>query len=151
MLLALIGGRIALGLSAHPSDDKQIQDELQRSIEASREGRPGGVMDMLSSQLSYNGQDASGNLGQVAQFIKKQRPDITVEKPDPIITGDEAHIVSPVDISVSFLGQQKSFHLKNVTLAFQRESTRKYLFFPSTTWRLTNVRADTPSDLDISQ
>jgi hypothetical protein len=150
ILVALIAGRIAIGVSHPPSDRQQIEDALQKSIQASKEGRPGGVMDLLGDNLSYNGQNASQDLGQVARFIKNQKPDITVEKPDPIITGDEAQVVSPVDITVSFLGQQKSFNLKDVILVFRREPSRQFLVFPSTRWQLIEVRAQAPASLDLA-
>ncbi len=151
ILVALVVLRVAIGLSSHPSDQQQIQTALDDSIQASREGRPGGVLDLLSKNLTFNGEDASGYQGQVAQFIKKQRPDVTVVQPNPIVTGDEAQIVSPVNITVSLLGQTKTFNLKDVILTFHREQTMKFLIFPTTRWELTEVRAQTPPALDISQ
>ena len=151
VLVALIAVRIGIGLTNRGTDQQQIQSALQRSIEASKDGRPGGVLQLLSNQLTFNGQDANGNLGQIAQFIVKQRPDVDVEKPDPVITGDEAQIISPVDIKLDFLGQQRSIHLKDVILVFHREQSMKYLVFPTTDWKLSEVRAEQVDSSDFMQ
>ncbi len=151
VLFLLVVGRIGLGLASKGSDHDQIRRALERSIQASKEGRPGGVLQLLGDQLTYNGQDAKGNLNQVAQFIVKQRPDVVVEHPDPIVTGDEAQIVSPVDITLSLLGQQKSVRLKDVVLVFRREPSMQFLVFPTTEWKLSEVRAPQVNDEDFIQ
>jgi hypothetical protein len=143
-LAVLIVVRVGIGLQDHRSDKQQITDELQRSIQASKEGRPGSVFEMLSDKVKFNEQDASENMGQVADFIKQQKPDIQVENPDPIVTGDTAAITTPVDMTFSLLGISKTLRYKDVVLVFRREPVIHFLVFPGTDWKLTDVKVDAP-------
>ena len=151
VLVVFVVARVGLVLTAHPSDRQQIQEELNRSIEASKEGRPGGVLDMISDKLTFNDQDASENIGQVAEFIKKQHPDVSVENPEPIVTGDVAQIVSPVDLKIDFLGQERSVHLKDVVMIFHREPATRSLVFPTSQWRLSEVKSQSAVNSNIVQ
>ena len=51
-----------------PSDQKMIREALDQAVLASREGRPGGVMDYLSNKFAVNSESITS--GQVANFIK---------------------------------------------------------------------------------
>lgn len=146
LLAVLLLARVGFGLVDHRSDREQILDELQKSIEASKEGRPGSVIEMISDKLTFNGKDASENIGQVADFIKSHDPEVKVENLDPIVTGDAAQIVSPVDLTVSFLTASRTMHFKEVTLMFHREPAVRFMVFPTTQWKLTDVQMpDTPA------
>jgi hypothetical protein len=151
VLVLLLIARIGIGLSSRGSDKHQIQEALQRSIQASKDGRPGGVLQLLSDRLTFNGQDAKGNMSDVAQFIVKQRPDVEVENSEPVVTGDEARILSPIDIKLDFFGQTKSVHLKQVELVFRKEPVMRYLVFPGSEWKLSDVRAPNVRDSDFIQ
>ena len=151
VLVLLIAVRVAIGFGASPSDQAQIQKALQDSIQASKEGKPGGVMDLLSSQIKFNQQDAGGNMGSVAQFIKNQRPDVEVTNQQAIVTGDTAQITSPVNLKLDFLGQQRTVHLKNVVLIFKREATTHWLILPSKTWKLAEIDAPDAGEADFLQ
>jgi hypothetical protein len=98
-------------------------------------------MDLLSDNLKYNEIDTSPNRNQIAKFIRDSRPDVSVTNPIAAVNGDDAKIVSPVDMNVSFLGQVRSFKLNQVTLDFHKEPARQFLIFPSTQWRLVSVTA----------
>lgn len=150
ILIVLIGVRVVVGLKPQEDDRTAIRRVLSESIAASREGRPGGVMDKLSSGLKVNNEEAGSNLREVANFIKKQRPEIVVSNPNPIVTGDEARITSPVEMSVSFLGQTRNIHLKDVTLLFRREDARTFGVVPTKTWKLAEVTGATPSIADLT-
>src|SRR5580658_486734 len=85
LLVLLIGGKVILSVT-HPQDDKKmIQDALSESILASKEGRPGGVMDKLSANIKYNNQDVGGSERDIARYIRSNKPDIVVENTDPDI------------------------------------------------------------------
>lgn len=136
---AIFGIRIAISTLNAPDDQEQIQVALAESIKASKEGRPGGVMDKLSANLKLNDMETSGNRGQIAQYIKQNQPDVTVIQKQAVITGDEAQISSPVDLSLNLLGQKMERRLDNVTLVFRRETDRVYLIFPTKKWKLAEI------------
>ncbi len=140
MLVLLIGGRVILSV-IHPENDADlIKQALTDSIQASKEGRPGGVMDKLSDNISLNGQNEGAFQGDIAHFIKTNKPDIQVENMTPSVTGDEATIVSPVTLTLSFLGQSVSHRIKDVTLLFRKETDHDFLILPTTRWKLAEVR-----------
>jgi hypothetical protein len=130
---------IGLKLMNRPSDQAQIQKALQDSLQASREGKPGGVLALLSDQLKVNNQ-LPPEYSQISQFVRESRPDITVDRTQALVTGDEARIVSPVEVKLDLVGQTMQQHLDNVTLVFRKEPAREFLFVPTTAWRLAEVR-----------
>ena len=120
-----------------PNDQKEIAEALQNSIQASKEGRPGGVMDLLSDKFKINEQ-TPGSFN-IAKFIRDSKPDITVSNTNAVVSGDTARIDTPVHVKFSYLTQTFDQNVPNVTLVFQKEEGHKYIFFPDTEWRLTNV------------
>lgn len=143
VLVLLVGVKVGLTLFRSHDDLKEIRQALDESIQASREGRPGGVMDLLSSSLTLNGEQAP-DARRIAQTIRDQKPDVTVQKLDPVVTGEKAVMLSPVDLKVNILGAGTSFHLDEVTLVFRKESAQEWLVIPTQKWRLTEVHL--PSD-----
>ena len=125
-----------------PDDQTLIKQALDESIKASREGRPGGVMDKLSMNVKVNDQEYSGNSRQIADFIRNSRPDISFTSSKAIITGDEARIISPAHLKTQILTQSIERDLSSVTLVFKREDDREYLVFPVKKWKLTEVKVD---------
>lgn len=122
------------------SDAKLIKDALAESIKASKEGRPGSVMDLLSDKLKVNDQD-TGPRRQIAEFIKNSRPDITVKDVEPVInpTNGTAKITSSVHLKVGAFGQNIDTDIPNVTLTFRREDGTQWLLFPVKQWKLSDV------------
>ncbi len=145
VLLIVVGFRVLTLTLGQKDDATLIKDSLRQSLEASRKGEPGGVLDLLSNSLTVNGESQSGMTTQVADFIRKQRPEVEVENQQPIVTGDEARITSPVTIKadIPIVGSQ-TIQMKDVVLTFQKETARSLLIFPVKKWRLTGVTA--PSD-----
>ena len=141
IIVAVVGVRVLISQLNQPSDQQLIQTALADSIKASKEGRPGGVMDLLSKNLTLNDMDTSPNRGQIAKFIKENQPDVNVENKHAVIAGDEAQIISPVALEMNFLGQKMSRNIDEVTLIFKRESDMEYLIFPTKKWKLAEVRA----------
>ena len=129
---------LRLTIFAPPNNDQQqIAQALQNSIQASKEGRPGGVLDLLSDKFKINEQ--SPGTFNVAKFIRNQKPDITVANTTAVVSGDTARIDTAVHVKFSYLTQTFDQNIPNVTLVFQREEGHKYIFFPTTEWHLTNV------------
>jgi hypothetical protein len=145
VLVLIVGFRVGSLVLGQKDDATMIRESLRQSLEASRKGEPGSVLDLLSSSITVNGEQQEGGRSQIADFIRKQKPDIAVANQTPIVTGDEARITSPVTITASLpvLGDQ-TFQLKDVVMTFQKESAREYLVVPVKKWRLTGVTA--PAD-----
>ncbi len=150
-MILLVGVRVIL-LIARPVDDKAlIKRALADSVLASREGRPGGVMDKLSDNLKYNDQSVGGSARDIARYIRTSRPDITVENINPVVTGDEATIISPVTLKVNLLGNPLERRLKDVTIIFRKENDKDFLIIPATRWKLAEVRVSSTSVEDLIQ
>ncbi len=150
VLIALgVLGLIGVGLTSLLSggdDQKLIQDALKASIQAGKEGKPGGVMEMLSMKVKLNDTEFNGGSREIANFIKNSKPDLSFSNSKAIITGDEARIISPAHIEVQILTNKVSRDLSAVTLVFKREDDRAYLIFPAKKWKLTEVIVD-PSQI----
>lgn len=157
IVLLLVGVAVVLGIvrvgiavATKPDDQKLIEAALAESVKASKEGRPGGVMDFLSDRLKINNTDP-GSRTQIANFIRDSRPDVVVSNHRAVITGDEARIVSPVDVQMNFLGQMQNRHLSEVTLTFRKEEATEYLVIPTTKWRLVDVQIPDASVYEFLQ
>ncbi len=140
ILVLLVGVRVVMGLSG-ADDKKLIQEALAESIKASKEGRPGGVMDKISDKLVVNSEQVGKS--QIGNVIRDMKPDVEVLKQDPIITGEEAQITSPVRLKVSLpIGNGTAFDqtINDVTLIFAKESATDWLIIPTTKWRLREVK-----------
>lgn len=133
--VVLLGVRVAINFAHPPSDQDLIQQALTASLDASRKGQAGGVLDLLSKQIKVNQSSAPDN-SEIADFIRRFKPDIQLEDRHALITGDEARIVTPVDLGL--LGQ--TARLKDVTLVFHKEQGHGFLYLPTPQWHLTEVR-----------
>lgn len=136
--LLIVIGVPALQVYPGPSERERISTALQESIRASKEGRPGGVLEYLTDQFRIN-EESPGTRNQIAKLIRDSRPEVTVDDPEPEIFGDQAKMVSTVRVKASFLGQSLDRQFDDVTLVFKREPARRYLVFPTHTWRLDQV------------
>ncbi|MGV3618657.1 MAG: hypothetical protein ACO1SV_25320 [Fimbriimonas sp.] len=136
VVLVLLVVRIGISMANRPDDQKLIERALAEAVEASKEGRPGGVMDLLSRNLKINNQEVGANGRDIAQFVRDQKPDVDVLEPKAQIIGEEGRIVSPVDVDFGLFGKR---NLKEVTLIFKKEEGTEYLVIPVTKWRLVQV------------
>lgn len=126
-----------------PPDQTLIRQALDRAILASKEGRPGGVMDFLADKFSVNSSEYGSR--QIANFIKDGHPDVSVPDEPAIIADDKARITAPVRIKVSYLGFNLDQTVDNVSLVFERETGREWLFIPVPQWKLAQVQV--PDDV----
>ena len=142
VLLLVVGFRVVSLVMGQKDDATLIRESLRQSLEASRKGEPGGVLETISNSLKVNGEDRGGNSGMIANYVRNQKPDIEVVNQNPIVTGDEARITSTVNLKVSVpgLGEQV-VPIKDVVLTFRKETGREYLVFPVKRWRLSEVTA----------
>lgn len=120
-----------------PSDQAMIDRALSESVQASKEGRPGGVMDYLADRLKVNSDEFGSR--QVANFIKDSHPDIVIPRSPAVVSGDQARITTPVSVKASYLGFSIDRKIDNVSLIFQRSEAHEWLFIPVKKWRLSQV------------
>jgi len=136
VVVALVVLRLTI-FAPQPDDQKLVADALTQSIEASKEGRPGGVLDILSSKFRINNQDP-GRVN-IAKFIRDSKPDVEVANMQAVVSGDTARIDSPVHVKAHFLTQQFDQQIPNVTFVFKKEEGTRYLVIPTTEWHLTDI------------
>lgn len=148
-LVILVGGKVISNANG-PSDQDQIQTALSKSIEASREGRPGGVMDKLSSRFKVNN-EIPASFRQIAQFIKDSKPDINVAPANAVVTGDEARMVTSVRFKVKLGEEPVEQNFNPVTLIFRKESARDWVVIPTKKWKLAEVDATGVNPTDFAQ
>lgn len=143
LVLAVIAVPVLMILARdNRPDSVLIKEAVARSIEASKEGRPGGVVDFLSAKFKIN-QIGDISMNRVAQIIKDSKPEVTVTNQEPRVSGDLAEIVSDVrvvaNVSVLTFSQQFDQTFKDVKMVFTKEDSRRFLLIPTKTWRLTSV------------
>lgn len=120
-----------------PSDQTMIDHALTEAVQASKEGRPGGVMDYLADQFKVNNDEFGSR--QVANFIKDSHPDITIPRSPAVVSGDQARITTPVSVKANYLGFSIDRKIDNVSLIFERSEGHEWLFIPVKKWRLSQV------------
>ena len=131
---------IKYALAQGVSDQALIKQTLDTAVKASRDGQPGGVLDKLSFHVKLNGTDYSGSQRNIADYIKKSQPDITFQNTKPVVTGDEATMISDADMKIDFLGRKLDRHIEKIKLVFHREDDREWLIIPTKTWKLAEVQ-----------
>jgi hypothetical protein len=131
-----------LGLTflGQPSDQQLIKEALEDAVKASRDGRPGGVLDNLSGSLQYNGDDVLDR-GAIADYVKRAKPDITIVSPTPVIRGDRAIISSAVDVTMRVGPASVPMHIDQVEITLARESGVRFGLLPTKVWRIRSVTA----------
>jgi hypothetical protein len=112
LVLALIGMFVA-SLLNQPSDKQLILQALDESIAASRM--------------------------EIADYIKRAKPEVTVMHREVVLDGDTATITTPVNVKLSMLGQSMEETLDRVTITFAAESGTKNLVIPVRKWRIIKV------------
>lgn len=134
-LAALLFVVLGMGVFGGPSDEELIKVALDEAILASKEGRPGGVVDFISQRFQVNGEQYGTR--DISKTIKDLKPSVDIEKPTPTINGNSATITSPVRLSVSF--PPVGTNLSEVTMHFEKENGTKWLIFPTKKWRMVKV------------
>lgn len=124
-------------LKPGPNDKEQIQTALKNAIKAGKEGRPGGVMEYLSDSFRVNSVSYRPGGAQVADAIKRYKPDVTVDNTEPTINGGTATITSNIELSIL----TRSISVPNVTFTFKKEDAHRWLVIPTKEWKLEGVSA----------
>lgn len=144
---ALIGAFAGYAAFFGPDDRELIHEALAESIVASREGKPGGVLEYLSRDLTFNDEPVQGN-AEISRVISMSRPDVRVINAEPEIFGDRAQIVSPVEIKLSIPGVGVNQRLERVIITFSKEPGTRWLVLPYPKWRISGVST---GDIDVSR
>ena len=137
----LLLGKIGLGFLNQPDDKTLITEAIKEAQKASREGRPGGVMDFLSVSLNVNGAEVEGNRREVWNMIKDQKPDIEFTKIEPIITREDARFESPANVKVGIAMISRTVTIPNVVINLKKEEARQWFIIPEKSWKITQIRA----------
>lgn len=138
-LLVVVAGLLAFICfgGGGKSDAALIDEALQESLRAGREGRPGSVLEILSQKIEINDQPLL-NRGMVANAIRDYKPNVTLDKTDLKIEGDKATMTGHAKMTAS--GPfPVGFDVKNASLIFAKEQSRKWLIVPDKKWRLVDV------------
>lgn len=138
-----LAGLLSYRYATLPSDRELIATALQESIRASKEGRPGGVLDHLSNSIRLNDVEYVRFQREVADAIRRLRPDVEILNPAPTITGDTAVITSAITLSTKL--PPLSMTVPQVSIEFRRENAREWLVLPASKWRVVGV--DVPEEV----
>ena len=111
VVAVLVAGKVGLGLLAKVDDKTLILEAVKDGLKASKEGRPGGVLEKLSASLTVNGEGTPGAKSQIADYLKRLKPDVEFKSLEPQVFGEEARIETPATMSVSILGMNQSVEL----------------------------------------
>lgn len=139
----MIGGIVGIALLAYvavglfapqPSDNELIGQALDEAIKAGKEGRPGSVIDFLASDFEVNGERFS--TGEIANRIRKMKPDMKFSNRTPNIDGDKADLKSAVTLSLSI---GPGMTIDNVEVIFEKRPATRMLIFPAKKWQVTDV------------
>jgi hypothetical protein len=150
-------GAIAIGLVGaagisflrQPSDEVQIQTALDEAIKASREGKPGPVLDFVSRNLSIDGIEVI-NKSDIQKFIESNRPEVVVENKNPAISGSKARITSAVTVTFRILTASMPHKLANVEFNFEKEPSLNFGILPGSKWQLREINTKNSSTQELS-
>ncbi len=138
LALAAAGFIVYQMLGPQRSDAVLIKEALAESIEAGKEGRPGGVLELLSNEFKINDQ-VIASFRDIARVVRDYKPDVEVLTQTPEVDGDTATIISAVKIKTGFPLNQ-DFTIPDVRMEFRKESGTKWIFVPAKSWKLHRVR-----------
>ena len=134
----VLAGLTVLFIVTAPSDEDLIRTALEESIQASREGRPSVVLDNISRSLTFNGAPV-GSRAEIADFVRRNKPDFEIGPIDPVIDGDVATIVTSIRMNGTVLTYSFDETVSGVQIRFTRETGVRWLLFPGTKWRISEV------------
>jgi hypothetical protein len=136
-VLLLLAGVFLWSMSTGPSDDVLIAQAIDDSIRASREGRPGGVLDNLSRDLKVQDEDIDNPA--VKNFIENQKPDIELTNKKPVMRGDLAVVTTDVIVTFGLAGMRVPAPITGVQIELQKETGFKYFIFPTKKWKIVKI------------
>jgi len=131
---------VARAMLFGPSDRELIDAAVKESVLASREGRPGGVLEYLSNSFTLNSESGLDRK-EISRFIKSGKPEVVIRNPQPVINGESAEIVTPVHVKFDYLAFKYDQDIPEVRILLQKESATKWLVVPTKKWKIVSVTA----------
>lgn len=142
LAFVLIGAKVGLSMMNAKDDKTLINEAVQNAIKASKDGKPGGVLDFLSTKVKFNNSELSTGRGEVANFIKNSKPEFEFSNLDPQVFDTNARIETSAKMKVGVLNFQQSVDVPKVIIHLEKEEDREWLIIPHRTWRITNIEAE---------
>ena len=142
----IVAALVGIFYATAPSDEELILQALDEAVEASKEGRPGGVLEHLSRTMTYNGQKVY-DWSEFSRIIKFAKPVIVVDANRPQIDGAQAIVTARVEFKMGFQAVSIDETVENVEIRFRRESGTRWLIFPAPKWKIIEVSAPESGEL----
>lgn len=139
VVVLLLLGRIGLGFLNQPDDKTLIVAALKEAQTASKEGKPGGVMDFISPYLKVNETETEGMRGQIANYIKNSKPEVEFTKVEPQIFGEEARIETPAKVNFGVGPFSSGMTIPNVVVKFKKEEDKEWFIIPKKKWKISAI------------
>ncbi len=133
-----IGFGVLAFRGANKSDKVLIAEALDEAIQAAREGRPGPVLDFISGRAELDGKSGVSR-AQIADYIRKNKPDVNLANREPKIDGTTATIVTPVELELRILTFQQKIPIPEAVIKLERENATIYGVIPTQKWRVVDV------------
>ncbi len=131
-----------------PSDKDQIVAALNRSLDAGRKGEDGGVLEYLSGDFKINA-EVPASKGQIANYIRQSKPDVTVTGPvAPTVSDQTATVTVPMHVKTTIMSMPIDQTLNDVTITFQKETDMDWGVIPVSKWRIKSVYLPAGFDLE---
>ena len=140
-IVGLLGGAFAKMWLDVPSDQELIRETLAEATRNGKEGKPGGVLDYLSGGFKIG--DYEPDSADISAFIKTQKPEVTVLEPNPVIRGEVAEIISPVEVRFGIGNIGAAQTIEGVRVVLHKESGMRYGIFPTPRWKIVEVTTPT--------
>ncbi|MCG9894437.1 MAG: hypothetical protein MH204_03030 [Fimbriimonadaceae bacterium] len=119
-----------------------IDAALEEAVQASREGRPFGVLEHMAGNFQFNGQ-AAGDRSDIIRYVRTLKPDVKIQDRRLTLDGDSATWTTPVKIVFgdSESGVGGTFEIPDVKIHFRRSFGTRMTFFPYSSWKMERVDA----------
>lgn len=141
LVVVTLGVMLALQYANRPSDREQIVLALDEAIRASREGQPGPVLDFISGRATLN--EAGGaSQRQIADTIRRAKPDVKFPNPNIQIDGDRAALSGPVNVTFRLLSFEQTARIKSAVVELEKEPATVWGIFPTHKWRVVKITTD---------
>ncbi|MBS1717589.1 MAG: hypothetical protein JSS72_07645 [Armatimonadetes bacterium] len=121
-----------------PSDETLIKRAIHTAEQASHDGEPGGVLEILSKNFKVNDVNP-GSKPQIMNFIRNSHPDIHVGDGQLTVSDEEARYVAPVSLKIDFMGFNIDRTVPDINLIFEKETEHAFIFLPVKSWKLREV------------
>ncbi len=138
--LVVVAGLVVLFFATGPDDTDLINQAINESVVASKEGKPGSVLEHLSRSLSFNGMAVTDRT-EIAKYIRLARPEVVFSTFHPEIDGDTAKVKADVSVKINYFSLQLDETVRDVEVTLARETGFRWLVFPASKWRITSVSA----------